>query len=176
MYGYNFFSITITDTTPPQLTLTGLPIIEIDVDTIPYEEAGATAYDIVAGDLSSKIQITGTVDTSTPGSYTIVYSVTDDYANTSQVIRTVNVVTDLDITPPVITTPGDIVEEATGILTAVNLGGASANDDFDGELVAIPDSIGPFPIGQSSIVWSAVDAAVNVFVATQTTSIVAITT
>lgn len=172
VYGYNFFSITVTDTTPPDLTLTGLPIIEIDVDTIPYEEAGATAYDIVAGDLSSKIQISGTVDTSTPGSYTIVYTVTDDYANTSQVIRTVNVVTSLDITPPVITAPDDMAVEATAILTPVNIGSASVNDDFDGALFAIPDSIGPFPIGQNSIVWSAVDAAGNVGVATQIVSIV----
>jgi hypothetical protein len=172
VYGDNYLGISVVDTTPPLLTLTGPSIVEIDVDTLPYEEAGATAYDIVAGDLTSEIKISGTVDTSTPGSYRIVYEVTDNYSNISQVIRTVNVVTDQDITPPVITPPNDIVEEATAILTTVNLGSAVATDDFDGTLVAIPNTVGPFSPGQHSVVWSAEDAAGNVGTASQTVSIV----
>ena len=171
VYLDNYMLISVVDTTPPQLSLIGPSVINVHVDT-PYEEAGATAYDIVAGDLTSAIQISGTVDTSTHGSYNIVYDVSDNYSNTSQVIRTVNVVTSQDITPPVITPPANIVKEATAILTAVTLGNASANDDFDGALAAIPNTIGPFSLGQHSVVWSAEDTAGNIGTATQTVSIV----
>ena len=55
-----------------------------------YSDAGASATDSVDGDLD--ITISGTVDTSTIGEYTITYTAIDRAGNTSSVTRTVTVV------------------------------------------------------------------------------------
>jgi hypothetical protein len=69
-----------------------------------YAEQGATALDTVDGDLTSHIQITGTVDTSTVGTYTLSYTVSDAAGNSTMVTRSVGVtavaVTSVVGTPP----------------------------------------------------------------------------
>ena len=62
-----------------------------------FEDPGATATDAVDGDID--VTVTGTVDTSTVGSYTITYTATDSSGNTSTATRVVNVV---DTTAPVV--------------------------------------------------------------------------
>ena len=54
-----------------------------------YAEAGATAMDNLDGDLTNNITISGIVDTSSPGTYTVIYSVSDASSNTTAVARTV---------------------------------------------------------------------------------------
>ena len=73
---------------PPTITLTGSSTITLLVgDT--YIEDGCVATDVVDGDLTSSIITTGTVDTSTEGTYTLVYSVTDSASNIVSTTRTV---------------------------------------------------------------------------------------
>ncbi len=57
-----------------------------------YKEKGAKATDDVDGDLTGKVQISGSVDTSKNGVYKIHYSVTDTAGNTANATRTVYVV------------------------------------------------------------------------------------
>ena len=79
------------DTTKPVISLVGASVIELDLYA-PYVEQGATATDNVDGDISANIVITGTVDTSTAGSYQRLYNVSDAAGNAAdQVIRTINV-------------------------------------------------------------------------------------
>lgn len=52
---------------------------------------GVTATDEEDGNLTSEIEVTGTVDTSKPGEYKIVYSVTDSKGKTTKVTRIVTV-------------------------------------------------------------------------------------
>ena len=79
---------TTADTTPPVISLLGSSTINLTVgDT--FTDPGATATDDVDGDLTSSISITGTVDTSTTGTYTLVYSVADSASNTNSTTRTV---------------------------------------------------------------------------------------
>ena len=55
-----------------------------------YADAGASATDNVDGNLTSKIVVTGAVDTSTAGTYTLKYDVSDAAGNTAEsVSRTV---------------------------------------------------------------------------------------
>src|SRR3989344_2456615 len=77
------------DTTPPVITLTGESTINLNFgDT--YTEEGATATDDV--DVSITVVISGTVDTSTAGVYTIHYNATDTAGNNAtEVNRTINV-------------------------------------------------------------------------------------
>ena len=50
---------------------------------------GATATDNEDGSLTSKIKMTGTVNTKKAGTYTITYSVSDKAGNRTEVTRTV---------------------------------------------------------------------------------------
>ena len=53
--------------------------------------AGVTATDYEDGDITANIIVTGTVDTSVPGDYTITYSITDSYGTTITADRVVTV-------------------------------------------------------------------------------------
>lgn len=56
-----------------------------------FTDPGATATDAVDGDLTPKIVETGSVDTCTPGLYTITYSATDAAGNIGSASRVVSV-------------------------------------------------------------------------------------
>ena len=82
------------DTTPPVITLN--PIcndINITLEKgETYIEANATAYDDFDGDITDEIIIdNSSVDTSTPGTYQVTYTVTDSAGNTATAIREVRV-------------------------------------------------------------------------------------
>ncbi|MBL4712488.1 MAG: DUF5011 domain-containing protein [Gammaproteobacteria bacterium] len=82
----------IADTTKPVITLTGSATVSITQGD-SFNDAGATANDNVDGDISVNIAVGGdTVDTTTVGSYTITYNVSDAAGNSAtQVTRTVTV-------------------------------------------------------------------------------------
>ena len=82
--------IGLFDTTSPVITILGTNPISITVNNT-YTDAGATALDSIDGDVTSQIQTTGTVDTTTLGSYYITYTVSDNAGNIASAIRTVNV-------------------------------------------------------------------------------------
>src|SRR5690606_33089964 len=82
-------------------------------------------------DITDQIVTVNPVDTTTPGTYTVTYNVTDAAGNAAeQVTRTVNVE---DTTPPVITLNGDaeVTVEAGDTWTDP---GATATDIVDGDL------------------------------------------
>ncbi|HYO52173.1 HYR domain-containing protein, partial [Archangium sp.] len=85
-------SIEVADTRPPLLVLNGRDTVTLACGVgTPYIEQGATASDVCQGDLSSQVLISGTVDPSTPGSYTVTYTVADASGNTAAATRTVHV-------------------------------------------------------------------------------------
>ena len=73
----------------------------------------------------------------------------------------------LDTVPPVVTPPADLTVEAVAAQTVVGLGTATAVDNLDGILLALPDPTGPFALGAHTVVWSATDRAGNTGTATQ---------
>ncbi len=88
----NSFSIQRTvlvgDFEKPQIYLGGSPSMYIKAGTV-FTEPGYSATDNIDGDLTAKVQVTGGVDTSKTGNYTITYTVTDAAGNTASVNRTV---------------------------------------------------------------------------------------
>lgn len=98
------FTITVVDTTPPVITRLGSDPESVVLNGT-YTDAEATATDLVDGDLTVSIVTVNPVDTSTLGSYTVTYNVTDNAGNHAvEVTRTVNVV-------PEVPTTGDIMVE-----------------------------------------------------------------
>lgn len=60
----------------PVITLLGNDPAETGAG-YPYHDAGATAHDEEDGDITSKIVVQSTVDTSKTGTYQVTYNVTD---------------------------------------------------------------------------------------------------
>lgn len=54
-----------------------------------YSDPGFTASDNIDGDVTAKVSVSGSVDTSKVGTYTITYSVTDTSGNTATVKRSI---------------------------------------------------------------------------------------
>jgi hypothetical protein len=82
------------DTTVPVITLVGNSVVTIPKTAEPdtYADAGATAQDTVNGvvtDLTSSIVKTGTVNSAVPGTYRVLYTVTDASGNVGTKTRTV---------------------------------------------------------------------------------------
>ncbi len=83
--------VTIVDDIPPKITLNGSSNMTLLVGTT-YTEKGAKAIDEKDGDLTSAIQIEGSVNTSKEGDYTISYKVSDSKGNEASQKRNVSVV------------------------------------------------------------------------------------
>ncbi|SFV60543.1 hypothetical protein MNB_SV-12-1601 [hydrothermal vent metagenome] len=79
------------DKTPPVITIVGDKNLSITQGT-PYIDGGATALDNKDGNIS--VSVTGEVNSSKVGEYTIVYSATDSAGNNANITRTVNVLLD----------------------------------------------------------------------------------
>ncbi len=76
------------DITPPTITLKGDASITINAGTA-YEEPGYTASDNIDGDITDKVVISGSVNIYHAGTYTLTYTVADNYGNTGTAQRTV---------------------------------------------------------------------------------------
>ena len=161
----------IEDTTAPLITLIGENAITLEVGT-SYNDAGATALDNNDGDLNASIIVTGTVDTSTVGMYTITYSATNASENTGTATRTVIVV---DTTIPVITRLG----EATVTIevgSTYSDAGATASDNYDGDITASIVTVNPVDtdtVGSYTVTYNVSDENSNAAVeVTRTVNVV----
>lgn len=125
-------TVDIVDTTPPQMILQGANPLTLEAVIDPYTELGATASDLVDGNLTGAILIDATdINAAVPGTYIVLYSVSDAAGNRATAERTVKVV---DTTPPQLTLLGDnpVTLEA-GMTTYTELG-ATASDLVDDNL------------------------------------------
>ncbi|KZZ58038.1 S-layer family protein, partial [Oleiphilus sp. HI0123] len=122
--------VIVADRTAPVITITGGSTVNAEQGTV-YSDAGATATDIIDGDISVNIITTGAVDTNTAGNYTIHYNVSDAAGNPAiQASRTVIV---SDTTAPLITLAGaNPLDHEVGTIFVDP--GASASDNIDGDI------------------------------------------
>ncbi len=136
-----------------------------------YVEPGATANDAEDGDLTVSIVITGTVNTSTAGTYTVTYTVTDKDDNTGSATRTVNVVSS---GTPVITMEGDNPMDLAVGDTYVEPG-ATAYDAEDGDLTGSIEIIGTVNTsiaGTYGVLYQVTDSDDNKGSATRTVNVI----
>lgn len=112
---------------------------------------------------------TAIINLSVTGQTALTVVVLDKAGNSSTITR---ILTVEDTEPPVVIPPGDIVNfEATGVLTSVFNGIATATDNV--EVVSITSNApANFPVGTTTVVWSATDAAGNQGTAIQNITVV----
>ena len=166
-------TVIVQDTTLPVITLTSDSIIYVEYEGT-YTEEGATFTDNY--DESGDATIGGdTVDSSTLGSYTVTYNITDTEGNVAtEVTRTVIV---QDTTIPVITLIGDstIYVEAGSDYTE---NGATYSDNYDesGDATIGGDTIDSSTLGSYTVTYNITDTEGNVAVEVTRTVIVQDTT
>lgn len=78
------------DVTPPEIVLKGETSLTLTAGGT-YTEPGYTATDDVDGDITDRVEVSGSVNCNRAGTYTITYTVKDSFGNTASVIRTVKV-------------------------------------------------------------------------------------
>ncbi|MFK8010757.1 MAG: beta strand repeat-containing protein [Marinicellaceae bacterium] len=159
--------VTITDNSLPVITLLGQPTVVVRLGDA-YSDAGATASDIVDGDLTNDIDTVNPVDINTDADYTVTYNVMDSAMNAAVEVTRLVIVD----APPTILAPADISTEATGLTTPVALGMPTVSDLRDMGLTATADNTGPFTVGTTVVTWTTdADSAGNVSTDTQTITI-----
>ena len=161
--------VRVVDSTEPEVTLLGETLVTLPVGT-RYQEAGWTALDNYSGDLTAAVEVTGSLDASVPGSYTLIYAVRDESGNTARVTRTVVYE---DVTAPAITLLGD-AETEIEVFGAFEEPGFSALDDCSGDLserVTVEGTVDGNVPGDYVLEYTVSDAAGNTTTVTRTVSV-----
>jgi Domain of unknown function (DUF5011)/Bacterial Ig-like domain len=160
----NQLSITVLDTVAPVVTLVGSSTQSI-TQWNTYIEQTAIWTDYVDGSGTITPASSGTVDTSTLGTYTLSYTYTDIAGNVGNTVtRDVTVVAAPDTTPPVVTLSGS----ATMTISYGSLfsdPGADWTDNFDGSATINPASSGTVDtstLGTYSLDYTYTDFAGNI--------------
>lgn len=149
-------SVVVADTTAPVITLTGDSTVTTACG-VPFDDPGASTVD--GCDATPEIQITGAVDTASPGQYQLTYRATDSAGNTSApVVRTVTVE---DQVPPVLTLLG-ATELALNCGTPFEDPGAEAVDACGGSsTITVEGTVIPTEPGVYLLTYRAEDAFGN---------------
>ena len=157
--------VSVIDTTAPVITTPS---------NIVQEATGKTGTSLDIGkaevtDLIKVENITNDAPSSFPlGNTTVTWTATDESGNTSTATQ---IITIRDTTKPTITAPADITQEATSASeNTVTLGDAKADDTVS--LVSVTnDAPKTFPIGETTVTWTATDSSGNISNATQKVTI-----
>ena len=166
--------VTVVDTTKPVIALLGDNPQTVEFSTA-YTELNATATDEVDDDdeLTRRIVIdTNAVDAVAVavGTYAVTYNVSDAEGNAADTVT--RMVTVTDTAAPDISPPADITFEATDTLTPLgrtHYGTATSGDDT----ADITDDAPPvFPLGPTTITWTATDKSTNEMMNTQVVTVV----
>ena len=83
--------IVYNDPVAPELNLEGKETMTLELGKT-FQEPGFTANDNCDGDITTLVEVTGTVDTAKTGTYTLTYTVKDAFGNETVATRTVKVV------------------------------------------------------------------------------------
>jgi hypothetical protein len=152
------------DNVPPVITVLGDNPATTELGQT-YTDAGATAFDEFHGETS--VSTSGTVNTSSVGSYTLTYTATDLDGNTATATRTVNVV---DTTAPTITITGanPATVELGGTYTDA---GATATDASGPVDVVSTGTVDPDTVGTYTITYTATDPSGNEATDTRTVNV-----
>jgi hypothetical protein len=164
------FSVTVQDTTAPELTLPADLTVEATGPSGAVATFAASASDLVDGDVDVSCSPESGA-TFALGPTTVSCTARDTRGNEASGAFQVKV---LDTTPPALTLPSDVTKEATGPSGATVTFTASATDLVDGSVnvTCTPPSGSTFPVQVNTVECEAVDAAGNKATSSFTVTIV----
>ncbi len=159
-------AITITDTTDPSITAPA----EVAANQGPGP--GDTNVNLGTPVFSDLADPNPVISNDAPptgfpvGNTTVVWTATDASGNSANDTQLVTINGAMSLTPP-----APITVEATGPLTSVTLGTASAAGGDAPYTITNDAPAGGFPVGATSVTWTAVDAVMATALATQVITI-----
>ena len=156
-------TVTVQDTTAPIISTPINVSVEAsaELSVVPFESPDAT-------DAVGVVSLTSNAPATFPvGTTTITWTAKDAAGNTSTATQTVTVE---DTTAPVITAPAAVTAEATAPQTIVSIGLATATDMVGVESIT-SDAPATFPVGVTTVTWTATDKAGNSSTATQVVTV-----
>ena len=149
--------ITVKDSTAP--TFSGVEDKTISAGISFDAKAGVKAKDNVDGDLTGKIEISGTVNVKAPGEYKVKYNVSDKAGNTTQAERKITV---KDNTAPIFS---GIEDKTISVGTSFDAkAGVKAKDNVDGDLTAkigVSGTVNSQKSGKYTLTYNVTDKAGN---------------
>lgn len=162
------------DTTPPATTakLSGTNgtnnwyTSPVQVTLLAVDNPGGSGVKSISYSLDggSETAYSGPITITSGGNHTLTFNSTDNAGNV-ELPNLIHIA--IDTTPPVITVPPDVTEEAAGQLTSVNIGTATAVDAVDGSVTVTNNATSAYPVGTAIIQYSASDLAGNTATAYQ---------
>ncbi|MFF2497115.1 immunoglobulin-like domain-containing protein [Peribacillus sp. NPDC058075] len=148
--------ITVYDQVKPVISGTGNKSIKLNSSFNPITKV--SAKDNVDGNMTSKIIVTGTVNTKKKGTYTLKYTIIDSSKNTATVTRKITI----DGTKPVISGANS---KTVGHYSTFNpKSGVSAKDNLDGSLtskVKITGTVNTNKKGTYTLTYTVTDKSKN---------------
>jgi len=150
-------TVTVQDVTAPDITCPADVTLECPADTTPAGTGEATATDSC-----SAVTITY-ADAVAPGcgnteTITRTWTATDGSGNSSTCVQVITVV---DTTAPMLTVPGDVTVEQQTTAGAVVPLSASATDTCDDDVAVADDAPAIFPVGATTVTFTATDDCGN---------------
>ena len=147
-------------------TLSGISNKTITIGDNFNPLASVKANDKEDGDLTSKVKVSGTVDTDKAGKYTLTYSVTDSKGLETTKTRVITV-KDKDITPPPVENNKPILHGIKDLEINVSdsfdpLKGITATDKEDGTLtskIKVSGTVDTDKSGEYTLTYSVTDSA-----------------
>lgn len=161
-------TVTVVDTTLPAALCQDLTITlnAGSQQTVTADEMNNGSNDLCG---IATLELSQTLfDCTHRGDTTVTLTVTDNNGNASTCTATVTVTVE-DTTPPTITCPRDTIRTANSSCGwvpedgggASRLGTPTANGNCPDGLVVINDALTSFPLGSTTVKWTAADAAGN---------------
>jgi len=150
-------TVAVDDTNAPSITAPSDITVEGNVT------GGASAVALGAPTVSDDTDPNPAVTNDAPATFLlgdtdVEWAATDESGNSASATQTVTVE---GTTDPSVTVPPDLTVEATGVLTPVSIGAATATDIVDASPVITNDAPATFPLGDADVEWTAEDASGN---------------
>ena len=167
-------SVTVTDQTAPVITLIGASSIMINVGDA-FIDPGSSVVDNV--DTGLNAIATGSVNSTVPSTYLITYNISDAAGNAAISVKRSVIVQ--DNVSPVVTAPANIIVAATDMngtartVAEINtfLQAATAQDAQDGSLSVTHDAPQLFPLGATTVTFTATDLSGNIATASASVTV-----
>jgi hypothetical protein len=168
--GFASFTITVVDTTPPQITAPANMTVEGNTT------GSATGVALGTATATDAVDPSPTVTNDAPpffplGDTVVTWTATDFSGNSSTAAQLVTVV---DTIPPTLIVPVPLTVEGNTIGGAISVGiGAAVAIDLVDPAPAVTNDAPPFfPLGDTVVTWTATDASSNFASATQVLTVV----
>jgi hypothetical protein len=162
-------NVTVSDTTAP--TINRPPDMQV------VSTGGLTMVDIGTATATDLVDMSPAVDNDMPadgfpmGMTPVTWTATDASSNTATAMQMVNVAPPSS-GPLAISAPGNVAQEATAPLSMVMLGNAIITGGDAPIMINNDAPAGGYPVGTTTITWTATDAAMASATATQQVTIV----